>query len=232
VPTSEEIVMGQSPVIALLPSALLGPAVWQPVLEHLRDAGHEAVVAGMPGAGGTSVSGVLTWYLDSLPAGRDYVLVPHSNAGLYVPAITGQRSVTGLVFVDAILPPRAGTVTVAPEGLQKFLGDLAGSDGVLPVWTSWWPESDVAALFPSEQVRNHVSAEQRPFPLSYFAETVTVGPGWSEVPAAYLGFGDTYEPERAEARSWGWRAETLDGEHLHMLTAPDQVAAAIARLRA
>lgn len=224
--------MRRSPVIALLPSPLLGPAVWQPVREHLSDAGHEAVVAGVPGASGASVRDVLEWYLASLPAGRNYVLVPHSNAGLYVPAITGQRAVTGLVFVDAILPPRAGCLTVAPEGLQEFLGHLAGPDGELPVWTSWWPESDVAALFPSEEVRARISAEQRPFPLSYFAETVTVAPGWSEVPAAYLGFGDTYEPERAEAQSRGWRAETVDGGHLHMLTAPDQVATAIARLLA
>jgi hypothetical protein len=222
--------MGQSPAIALLPSALLGPAVWQPVQAHLQDAGHDAIVVGTPGTSGTSVQDILTWYLDSLPAGREYVLGPHSNAGLYIPAITQQCSVTGLVFVDAILPPREGTVTVAPEGLQKMLRDLADPDGELPVWTSWWPADDVAALFPSEDVRTRVSAEQRRFPLSYFAETVTIGPGWSDLPAAYLGFGDTYEPERAEARSWGWRSETIDGGHLHMLTAPDEVANTIIRL--
>lgn len=148
-----------NPTIALLPSALLGPAVWQPVRERLRAAGREVIVAGEPGASGTSVADILRWYLDSLPTGRDYVLVPQSNAGLYVPAITTQR-----------------------------------------------------------------------FPLSYFAQRVTVAPGWSDRPAGYLAFGDAYRAERVTAESWGWRSARLDGGHLHMLNAPGEVAAALARL--
>ncbi len=219
-----------NPTIALLPSALLGPAVWQPVRERLRAAGRDVIVAGEPGASGTSVADVLRWYLDSLPTGRDYVLVPQSNAGLYVPAITAQRSVTGLVFVDAILPPEQGTTPVAPQGLREMLQTRAGPDGELPVWTSWWPPEEVAALFPSEQVRAEVSAQQQRFPLSYFAQRVTIAPGWSDRPAGYLAFGDAYQTERVTAESWGWRSAQLDGGHLHMLNAPGEVAAAIARL--
>lgn len=218
------------PTIALLPSALLGPAVWQPVREQLRAAGGDVIVAGAPGASGTSVDEVLRWYLDSLPTDRDYVLVPQSNAGLYVPAITAQRSVTGLVFVDAILPPQQGTIPVAPQRLREMLQTLAEPDGELPVWTSWWPPEEVAALFPSDQVRAEVSAQQQRFPLSYFAQRVTVVPGWSDRPAGYLAFGDAYHTERVTAKSWGWRSARLDGGHLHMLNAPDEVTAALARL--
>jgi len=217
------------PAIALLPSALLGPAVWRPVREQLRTIGRDAIVAGAQEASGTSVDDVLRWYLDSLPTGRDYVLVPHSNAGLYVPAITARRSVTGLVFVDAILPPRRGTVPVAPPGLQEVLHALAGPDGVLPVWTSWWPPEEIAALFPSEQVRAEVSAQQQRFPLAYFAQQVAIAPGWSDRPAGYLAFGDAYAAERVRAEGWGWRSTRIDGGHLHMLNAPGEVAAAVAR---
>lgn len=218
------------PTIALLPSALLGPAVWQPVREQLRAAGRDAIVAGEQGASGTSVDAVLRWYLESLPTGNDYVLVPHSNAGLYVPALTARRSVTGLVFVDAILPPRQGTVPVAPPGLPELLHALARPDGVLPVWTSWWPPEEIASLFPSERVRTEVSAQQQRFPLAYFAQQVAIAPGWSDRPAGYLAFGDTYEPERVTAEGWGWRSSRIDGGHLHMLHAPGRVATAIDRL--
>ncbi|MFI5932083.1 hypothetical protein [Actinoplanes sp. NPDC051494] len=212
------------PTIALLPSALLGPAVWEPVRAELAAAGHDVITASVDG---TSVTDVLDGYLASLPAGRDYLLVPHSNAGLYVPGIAARRSVTGLVFVDAILPPATGAVPVAGEGLLGMLSGRADDDGALPVWTSWWPEEDVAALFPSPEARARVSAEQRRLPLTYFQESVTVAPGWDDVPASYLGFGDTYEPERQEAEGRGWRTAVLNGNHLHMLSAPGAVAHAI-----
>lgn len=54
--------------------------------------------------------------------------------------------------------------------------------------------------------------------------------GWSDRPAGYLAFGDAYQTERVTAESWGWRSAQLDGGHLHMLNAPGEVAAAIARL--
>lgn len=134
-----------NPTIALLPSALLGPAVWQPVRSHLHDIGQDAIVVGNQEASGTSVDDVLQWYLNSLPTGRDYVLVPHSNAGLYVPASTAQRSVTGLVVVDAI---RVGQFP-----------DLVGRELRVPARSMatgwWWAAQDVVWWHRPLTVRNH-----------------------------------------------------------------------------
>jgi hypothetical protein len=68
---------------ALLPSPLL-PEAWGLVAEVLRSGGwsvlEQAGAAEPPGSPG----GVLKRFLAALPTDRDLVLVPHSNAGLYV----------------------------------------------------------------------------------------------------------------------------------------------------
>lgn len=58
---------------------------------------------------------VLDAFTAALPVGRNLILVPHSNAGAYVPALTTLRSVVGVVFVDAVLPPTHGRVPLAPS---------------------------------------------------------------------------------------------------------------------
>jgi hypothetical protein len=104
---------------------------------------------------------VLDWLVSALPSAGEFILAPHSNTGLYVPAIAARRSVRGFVFVDAVLPPRDGRMRVAPDALVNRLRTSVGSDGLLPPWTSWWPEEDAAALFPDRQSRYRIEAEQR-----------------------------------------------------------------------
>jgi hypothetical protein len=64
------------------------------------------------------------------------VLVPRSNAGLYVPAVVDAlgEQVRSVVFVDAALPG-AGHHT-PPEFLRRL-----AIDGTLPPWTSGWDEA-------------------------------------------------------------------------------------------
>jgi pimeloyl-ACP methyl ester carboxylesterase len=90
------------------------------------------------------------------------VLVPHSNSGLYVPAVIDALGdqVRGVVFVDAAFP---GAGYFAQ---RDFLNTLAGADGLLPPWTSWWEQSDVAELFPNAELRARVEAEQARMPLA------------------------------------------------------------------
>jgi hypothetical protein len=132
---------------ALLPSPLL-PEAWGLVAEVLRSGGwsvlEQAGAAEPPGAPG----GVLKRFLAALPTDRDLVLVPHSNAGLYVPELTRKRRVIGYVFVDAILPPNGGTVPVAPQHLVTELESLADESGMLPPWTAWWATTTYAASIP------------------------------------------------------------------------------------
>src|SRR5438876_389295 len=130
---------------------------------------------------------VLGSFLDALPGDRELILVPHSGAGLYVPVLTTLRRIVGCVFVDAGLPgPDAGLpgpdARSAPAGFLDFLRAKADPDGVLPLWTQWWDEADVAALFPSAESRAAVEREQRRLPLAYFEQSPPVPAGWDRVP--------------------------------------------------
>ena len=84
-----------------------------------------------------------------------------------------------------------------------------------------------APLFPDAQVRAVVEAEQPRVPLSYFDTRVEVPAGWSDVPAAYVAFGDTYADEILRAQRYGWPVSRLAGLHLHMLVEPDSVATTV-----
>jgi len=168
--------------------------------------------------------------LAALPAQHEMVLVPHSNAGAYVAELTTRRPVVATVFVDAVLPPESGQVPLAPPALLDRLREMADREGMLPAWTEWWDEAEVAALFPDAQSRAQVEREQLRFPLSYFEEHLAIPQGWDACPGAYLSFGDTYAAEREQAARRGWQVSKLDGAHLHMLTDPRQVAAELISL--
>jgi hypothetical protein len=219
-------------LLALLPSPLLGPATWHPVAEDLSRRGWTVATPPAARTAPTRPDDVLRSFLAALPADRDLVLVPHSNAGLYVPALAAERRVVAYVFVDAGLPTGDGPVPLAPPGFHDFLRQKADDNGVLPPWTDWWDEADVAALFPNTAVRESVEQEQRRLPLSYFGETLPVPSGWEAHPGAYLAFGDTYASDRQEAVRRGWPVTTLPGEHLHTVVDPDRVAAEINALLA
>jgi hypothetical protein len=216
--------------LVLLPSPLLGPSVWAPVAECLRQLGWPAGVAASTGA--RTPDDVLHGFLDGLPTESAVVLVPHSNAGLYVPSLCRRRNVVATVFVDAALPPAEGTAPLAPAGLYEHLQARVGPEGLLPPWTQWWDAADTEALFPDQDVRRHVEAEQTRIPLTYFAADVQVPAGWLDVPGAYVAFGDTYADERRWCEERGWPVTTLTGRHLHMLVEPDEVATTVVTMLA
>ncbi len=158
-------------------------------------------------------------------ADDEVLLVPHSNAGLFVPAIVDAlgEQVRGVVFVDATLPGSADP----PRDLLRALA----VDGLLPPWTSWWDEAEVAELFSDTTVRAAIEAEQPHMPLAYFDHPPPAPDGWSAgMSCAYLWFGPPYDGEAAEAAARGWPTQHLPGTHLHMLADPAGVAAAVLRL--
>jgi pimeloyl-ACP methyl ester carboxylesterase len=153
------------------------------------------------------------------------VLVPHSNAGLFIPVITAALpdQVRGCIFVDAAVPPASGSAPVVPPELLALLQSKA-SGGLLPRWTEWWDEDEVARLFPDQQTRQAVTEEQPRLPLSYYEASVPVPAGWDARPCAYLWFGPPYDEAATEAHGRGWIVEQLPGGHLHQLVDPDGVA--------
>lgn len=225
----DSIVHVMTPSLALLPSPLLGPSVWQPVAQILADRGWHTLTCAVRGPIRTGQD-VLDAFLAALPVDRELILVPHSNAGAYVPALMMQRQAVAAVFVDAVLPPRRGRVPLAPLTFLPMLREKAADDGLLPVWTSWWEESDVAGLFSAAETRVLVEQEQQRLPLSYFEGSLPVADGWDGRPGAYLAFGDTYAAERDDATRRGWPVSTLQAAHLQLLNDPDQVASALIAL--
>ena len=213
--------------MALLPSPLLGPSIWRPVGQALSLLGWNVETAPAGEQAPTDPGDVLRTFLAALPPDRDIVLVAHSNAGLYVPALVQERRVVASVFVDAGLPVRNGLVPLGSPAFRDFLLQRADADGLLPGWTHWWDETDLEGLFPNPGVREQVEQEQPRLPLSYFQQSLPAPLGWDDRPCAYLAFGDTYSTERNEAQARGWPVATLPGQHLHTLVAPEQVAAAI-----
>ncbi len=218
------------PVLTLLPSPLLGPAVWEPAADGLIRRGWDVATLPALPRPPTCAQDAVDACVAALPADRELVLVPHSNAGLLAPLVALACPVVGYVFVDSRLPPRKGPAAVAEPAQLARLADLADDDGILPPWAQWWDPADSAALFPDDVVRARVEREQRRLPLSYFAEQLQIPVGWEDRPSAYLSFGDTYARELADAAARGWPVRRLPGGHLHMLDEPDVVAEAIERL--
>lgn len=217
--------MEASPLLALLPSPLLGSTAWDAVAAELGGRGHRVEIVPTPADPPRSPQDVLNGYLDALPSDREVVVVPHSNAGLYVPALASLRHVVGAVFVDAGLPPRSGEVPMAPPELLAALVGLAGADGLLPPWTAWWGDADVVKLFPSAEVRARIERHEPRMPVSYFRAQLTVPSGWDTgLAGAYLAFGDTYAEDRDIAAERGWPTSTMSGLHLHLLVDPGAVA--------
>jgi hypothetical protein len=213
--------------LVLLASPLLGPASWAPVAAELRGRGRDVTVAPSPPVV-RSPGEVLEAWLAVL-TDEPVVLVPHSNAGLYVAALAEAREVAGVVFVDALLPGEAPATRTAEPAFRDFLVSRADEEGLLPPWTRWWGD-DIGALFPDDSTRAAVEAEQPRLPLAYFDAEVPTPTGWEALPAAYLGFGDAYTGEQAEAARRGWPLETMPGQHLHQLVDPVAVTDALLRL--
>jgi pimeloyl-ACP methyl ester carboxylesterase len=220
------------PVVVLLHSPLVGPRSWAPVAAVLTGAGHDVRVpslleigAGEPPYWPRAVTAVER----ELPADGPVVLVAHSNAGLLVPAVAAALGgrVAASVFVDAALPAAADASPAAPDHLLTLLRELAGPDGILPRWTDWWAEEDVAPLFPDPATRREVAAEQPRLPLRYFTQLIPVPAGWDRHPCTYLLFSPAYEETAATAAGRGWTVRRLHGGHLHQLVDPSGVARVI-----
>jgi len=215
--------------VVLLPSPLVGATTMQPLAEALAGLGHRVVVAALP-AGLDRPDAVMAAFAEAAGAPARPILVPHSNAGLYAPAVAARAGARGIVFMDAALPPSEGRAPLAPAQLREHLNRLVGADGLLPPWTDWWDEEDVAPLFPTPAVRRRVEAGQPRLPLEYFACEVEAPRGWSDRACAYLAFGGTYAEEITRARALGWPVGVLSGGHLHHLHAPRAVAEQVRRL--
>lgn len=222
---------GREAPFVLLPSPFLGADSWEPVAEELRAAGHEALVVSTLMSDGVRDPGeVLRAFVEGTPPDSDVVLVPHSNAGLYVASVSEVRKVAGVVFVDAGIPVDHGRQPLAPAILVDELAPMADADGMLPGWSQWFDPSVVERLFPDAATRETIERCQPAVAVTYLRSALDVRAGWRSVPSAYLAFGNTYESELERAKQLGWPTLEMAGDHLHMLIDPSGVASEVVRL--
>jgi len=157
-------------------SPSVGPAIWQGVADRLRDKGIDVRVPSFIGVG----EGPAPYWPQVIQRAvhsvgndaRPVVIVPHSNAGLFVPLVVdrlGERA-AACVFVDASLPPAEGEAAMVPAEFVPFLRAKA-VDGILPRWSDWWEEEEVASLYPDQKTRSALTADEPRLPLAYYEQT-------------------------------------------------------------
>jgi len=218
----------------LVHSLLVGPATWRPAADALRARGHAAVVPALPAL-------PPLW-----PHARDavaqaaatldgpVVLAGHSGAGMLLPALAEAlpRPPAATLFVDAFLPPPAGSAPLVGDEQRRRLRALADDQGVLPPWHAWFGEAAIAELVPDADLREELEAEMPRLPLDALAAAVPVPAGWSDGPCAYLLLSpEPYAPAAAQAREHGWPVAELPGrDHLSIAIDADAVADALVRL--
>ncbi|MDT0267328.1 hypothetical protein RM844_13640 [Streptomyces sp. DSM 44915] len=213
--------------VVLLPSVLLGPASLGPLGAELTARGRSVVVADTAGA--TTPAEVAARYRAASP-GEPAAWVAHSNAGLYLPALLGERPDDVGVLVDAALPGPAPAASAAGERLDA-LRQLADPDGLLPAWDAWWGPQRLAALLPDARHRQALAESAPRLPLSYFTTPVPVpADGGTEARLAWLSFDGPYASDREAMAAAGRPTRHLPGGHLSPLTQPARVAAAIEEL--
>ena len=211
-------------------SCLLGPATWDPVAHHLRTLGWNVVIAPDEGFTPSTPEEAAIAYAAAVPSGHRAILVPHSNAGKFIPALIASRNISSVVYVDAVIPVESGTQRLVPAALVAALESITNESGMVPPWTTWFDEADVAPLFPDPATRSHIEAKQPTLPTGFLLGQLAIKAGWTATPSAYLAFGRTYAEEQSRAEAQGWPVVTLNGRHLHMLIDPERVASAIIAL--
>jgi pimeloyl-ACP methyl ester carboxylesterase len=225
-----------SPLLVLVHSPLLGPSAWEWVARDLDQHGRMAVVPSLreamarPEPSWRDAFEVVTV---SAQGASSVTLVGHSGAGVLLPAIAESIAVdvTGIVFVDAFLPPANGTAPLVPHAYIDELNALA-ADGVLPPWSSWFGEELMRELVPDAARRSLVERDMPRLPLSSLRRAVPVPSGWDRRPCGYLLLSaEPYAPSAADAGARGWPvAEIEGGKHLDPVRRPATVTAALLNL--
>jgi hypothetical protein len=161
---------------------------------------------------------------------RPTIVVGHSRCGPLLPAaVHGCGAVIALLYVDAALPypGRSWTDQAPPE--QVDLMRRKAVNGRLPRWSDWWDDQSVIeGLVPDPKLRARLLQEMPQVPSSFLDERLPdiewLGKaGYLQLSAPYVSYADT-------AQDAGWPVEKRALDHLAILTAPSNVASAIASL--
>ena len=205
---------------------LLGPAVLGPLAAELRRRGATVAVPDLrgqvqdPASAAPSAAGWDRRWSAAVPPAD--VVVAFSGAGIVLPAVAAAAGAGRAVWLDAVLPPDAGTARW-PDEVRALVGPLTGDDGRVADWTTWWGPDAMAGLLPDAGVRDAVLAEGHRLPADLWATPVAVPAVTAS--ARYVHLSPPYDGDAAAARARGWPvAGDGRGAHLDVTTAPARVA--------
>ncbi|MCU1398865.1 MAG: hypothetical protein JWN62_1974 [Acidimicrobiales bacterium] len=219
--TGTQALLVHSPLVGPSSMAFLGEALvahgWSSTVPDLR-AGVSTVDAFLELAAGCS-------------PGPGVVLVGHSRAGAFLPALAALTGAAGSMFVDAVVPEDDGPSS-PPTGLLDFVDQLPLTDGRLPPWHQWWPAEVLEEGIPDPVQRAAVVADIPAVPRAFYDASVPVPTGWRSQPCAYLHLCEAYDEDADRAAGWGWPMARFDGGHLDVVNTADLVAAEVVRLAA
>jgi pimeloyl-ACP methyl ester carboxylesterase len=109
----------------LVHGGLHGEWCWNRLIESLESLGHQAVAMDLPidsnEAGLLDYAGAVASALD--PA-EEWVVVGHSQGGLVIPLVAGQRAVTQLVYLTALVPVPGEASVIADRDTAGSLEDV------------------------------------------------------------------------------------------------------------
>jgi hypothetical protein len=207
-------------------SPLVGPATVTPLADRLRVLDVLAIVPDLRSA---AASPERFLQQAARAAVGVEVVIGHSGAGAFLPAIADAAKATASVFVDAVVPD--GDDAFRPSAqLLELLDTVETVDGSLAPWNEWWPPELMAQLVPDATQRRRVVAEIPRVPRSFYDAAVPLPAHWWRRRNGYLQLSAAYGDDRARAAGGDWPTRELPGRHLDTCADPATVAAGVREL--
>lgn len=203
---------------------LLGPGVWSRGAQLLRGEGHRVEAPDLRPASQVSVG----WWDRAVDecVGRvpesGVVVVAHSGAGVLMPLLCDRTAASGAVFVDAVVPSCTDATTPS-DALRELIAALPAEGGLLPPWSAWWTDEQLADVLPQDHLRALLVAEEPRLSADFYDQAVPVPDGWEPPVVGYLRLSHAYDDDAREARRRGWRVAEQEGGHLDLLRRPEHV---------
>lgn len=223
----------------LIPSFLLGPAIWCGVADVLDILGQTCVI---PDPGRTKpgdADHIGPWVADVLDSVPDdcagpVVVCGYSAATPRLPLVIDGLLARGLdvvamLMVNGRMPEDGAIPAERNSPFMDTLDALVRPDDYLPPWHRWWGPM-VEDMLPHDADRERVLSECRPIPRAVFDQPIPAPDMPDTVGLGFLGLGDMYSPSYDQAIQEGWATMKVDGEHLDLVVQPALVAGALLSL--
>lgn len=223
----------------LAPSFLFGPETWKGVADILTKRGDVARIANPARPRLKDNEFVRPWaesVAATIPVGTEarIIVVGHSASCPRLPLVASillERGfdVAGIILVNGRFPADGRAPVEEDAPLAEMLDGLVRPNSYLPPWYRWWG-SLVIDMLPDEAARKRIFSQAHCVPRALFDEPIPAPDLPRSIGQGYLTMGEMYRPSHDRAVAEGWYVAEVGGEHLHMVVAPEVVAAALVGL--